>query len=204
MTLELLSTLAAVGTFIVIAATAIAAVIQLRHMRASNQLTAFMTITQNFDDPEFRKLLAYIRNDLHEKARDPEYARGILNSRAIDRVKYPEVIVAGFFEELGIFVKRRLVDAEVFLDAYATLITNNWKYLEPFIVLSRRLGGPALWENFEYLAVRATSWLERYPNGTLPKNFPRLPLSNEWLYGVDAEAERNSILPSRTRTSNTG
>ncbi|MBV8282486.1 MAG: hypothetical protein JO347_10555, partial [Candidatus Eremiobacteraeota bacterium] len=39
MSLELWSTIAAVGTFVVITATAIAAVIQLRHMRSSNQIT---------------------------------------------------------------------------------------------------------------------------------------------------------------------
>jgi len=66
MSLDLLSTLAAVGTFFVIAAMAAAAVIQLRHLRASNQLTAFMTITQNFDHASFRELPAYIQNDLAE------------------------------------------------------------------------------------------------------------------------------------------
>ena len=40
MSVELLSTLASVGTFIVIGATAIAAIIQLRHMRGSNQIIA--------------------------------------------------------------------------------------------------------------------------------------------------------------------
>jgi hypothetical protein len=38
MSLELLNVLAGLGTFVVIAASAIAAVVQLRHLRASNQL----------------------------------------------------------------------------------------------------------------------------------------------------------------------
>lgn len=62
MSLELISTLAAVGTFFVIAATAIAAVIHLRHLRASNQLTAFMTVTHRLDDAEFRGVLPAIPN----------------------------------------------------------------------------------------------------------------------------------------------
>jgi hypothetical protein len=36
MSLEIMSTAAAIGTFLVIAATAIAAVVQLRHLRAQN------------------------------------------------------------------------------------------------------------------------------------------------------------------------
>ena len=178
--LEVISTLAAVGTFFVIAATAVAAVIQLRHLRASNQLTAFMTITQTFDGAEFRKLLSYVRNDLAVRAQDPAYREELLAARGVDRVRFPEIIVAGFFEELGIFVKRGLVDMDVFLDAYATLIINNWRLLEPFIAITRNRSGKATWENFEYLVVMSNRWIERYPDGTLPKNFPRLPLSDKW------------------------
>lgn len=195
MSLELVSTLSAVGTFFVIAATAIAAVIQLRHLRASNQLTAFMTITQNFDDAEFRELLAYVRNDLAQKARDPEYREELLAARGVDRVRFPEVIVAGFFEQLGIFVKHGLVDKDVFLDAYASLIISNWKFLEPLIALTRKRAGRATWENFEYLVVIANRWIERYPDGTLPKDFPRLKLSDESIYASDIESERTSTSP---------
>ena len=40
MSLELANTLATLGTFVVIAATAIAAILQLRHARTSNQIAA--------------------------------------------------------------------------------------------------------------------------------------------------------------------
>jgi 23S rRNA G2069 N7-methylase RlmK/C1962 C5-methylase RlmI len=40
MTLEFLNTFASFGTFAVIAATAIAALVQLRHARSSNQIAA--------------------------------------------------------------------------------------------------------------------------------------------------------------------
>ena len=40
MSTELVNTFATLGTFVVIAATAIAAIVQLRHMRGSNQIVA--------------------------------------------------------------------------------------------------------------------------------------------------------------------
>jgi hypothetical protein len=40
MSLELLNTFATLGTFVVIAGTAIAAIVQLRHARSSNQIAA--------------------------------------------------------------------------------------------------------------------------------------------------------------------
>jgi hypothetical protein len=52
--LELWSTLAAVGTFVVIAATAIAAFVQLRHIRRSNQLAGLQSTLDMLLDPSVR------------------------------------------------------------------------------------------------------------------------------------------------------
>ena len=51
MTQETLNTVATVGTFIVIAATAIAAVVQLGHLRDQNQLTGLLTVLERVEDP---------------------------------------------------------------------------------------------------------------------------------------------------------
>lgn len=176
MSLELVNALAAVGTFVVIAASAIAAVVQLRHLRASNQLQTFMTITQEFESPEFQQRLSFVRNELPQKLRDPQFRAEYHHKHGADRIKHPEFAVSGFFEELGMFVKRGLIDRDVFLDNYSPLIVRYWNLLAPFIAISRRRSGKAAWENFEYVAVLSHAWLKRYPDGTLPGNFPRLPL----------------------------
>ena len=46
MSLELVNTLATCATFVVIAATAIAAIVQLRQLRASNQIVAFNELSR--------------------------------------------------------------------------------------------------------------------------------------------------------------
>ncbi|HEY7993029.1 MAG TPA: hypothetical protein VID24_02320 [Candidatus Eremiobacteraceae bacterium] len=50
MPLELVKIIAAILTTTVIAATAIAATVQLRHMRAGNQIAGFMTLRNMLDD----------------------------------------------------------------------------------------------------------------------------------------------------------
>jgi len=50
MPLELVKTIAAILTTTVIAATAIAVTVQLRHMRAGNQSAGFMTLRNMLDD----------------------------------------------------------------------------------------------------------------------------------------------------------
>lgn len=176
MGIEVLNAAAGVGTFVVITASAIAAVIQLRHLRASNHLQAFMTITHEFETPEFQARLAFVRNELPQKIADPQFRAEYYHERGADRAKHPEFAVSGFFEEVGMFVKRGLVDKAVFLDAYSPIIRRQWELLLPFIAISRARLGKSAWENFEYLAVLAYEWIERHPDGTLPKNFPRLPV----------------------------
>jgi hypothetical protein len=61
MSLEVVNTLATFGTFVVIAATAIAALVQLRHARSSNQIEALAEMRQEaasseIASPAFRTL----------------------------------------------------------------------------------------------------------------------------------------------------
>ncbi|MBV8172813.1 MAG: hypothetical protein JO219_12880, partial [Candidatus Eremiobacteraeota bacterium] len=51
MSLELWNTFATMGTFVVISATAIAALVQLRHARASYQITALAELNKAHDSP---------------------------------------------------------------------------------------------------------------------------------------------------------
>jgi len=60
MSQETLSTAAAIGTFVVIAATAIAAVAQLRHLRAANQVSAVRVLMGEYDGAELRDAFHFV------------------------------------------------------------------------------------------------------------------------------------------------
>lgn len=77
MSLELLNTLATLGTFLVIAATAIAALVQLRHARGSNQIAALNELREFAETPDFQAANIFIRTELTTKMQDPEFRRQI-------------------------------------------------------------------------------------------------------------------------------
>jgi hypothetical protein len=56
MNFEAWNTAAAVGTFVVIAASAIAALVQLRHLRTSNQLSGLVSVFEMLQDQGVRGL----------------------------------------------------------------------------------------------------------------------------------------------------
>ncbi len=65
---EILNTIAAIGTFLVIAATAIAAVVQLRHMRASNQLEGLLSVLARVEDANFNRWLTDTQRQLPDSS----------------------------------------------------------------------------------------------------------------------------------------
>ena len=84
MSLEQWSVLAWVGTFLVITATALAAFVQLRHLRWSNQLAGLQSTFDMLMDPMVRELVSYVRRDLTDRMKEDAF-RSTLLEIPIDR-----------------------------------------------------------------------------------------------------------------------
>jgi hypothetical protein len=69
MSLELVNTFATLGTFLVIAATAIAAIVPVRHMRGSNQIVALNELRETTETAGFRAAQLFPDRAVFEVAR---------------------------------------------------------------------------------------------------------------------------------------
>jgi hypothetical protein len=185
MTLELWNTFATMGTFIVIAATAIAALVQLRHARGSNQLAALAELQDTSRTAQFEAAEHVVRTELEGKLKDPEFRYQLCHRS----VRAPETrvflskinTVGNFYENMGLLVKSGLVDRDLALDTWAGQIPGNWERLSPFAVIIRRELGDSVWENFEYLTVLAQDWMTAHPDGAYPRGVRRIELNDSWL-----------------------
>ena len=178
--LEFWSTAASVGTFIVIAATAIAAVFQLRHMRSANQVAAIQTFAANYEGPELRDAFHFVRAELAERLQDPAFRRE-LRSGITDRMKHPELTICNFLDQWGFYYRNGVIDRESFLRINAALIVKFWERLEPVVALfADPQKGNVSFQEFEYLTVQARCWVERHPDGDYPKGALRIPLVDRW------------------------
>jgi len=70
--LEGLNTAAAVGTFLVIGATAIAALVQLRHMRVNNQIEGLLSVLARVEDEHFNTWVSQAQEDVPKLIADPD------------------------------------------------------------------------------------------------------------------------------------
>jgi hypothetical protein len=170
---EVWSTIFAGATFTVIGATAIAALIQLRHLRASNQLNALLTLMTLWQAPELQEHIRYLRGELQEKMKDPKFLADF-SKGTVSRAEHPELLVADFWEQVGAFMKYDLMDERSWLDVAAPQVCSAWDRIQPIVRTLRHVTGPATFENFEYAAVRGRLWLNRYPGGNYPAGTPRM------------------------------
>jgi hypothetical protein len=172
MSLEAWSTAAAIGTFLVIAATAITAVVQLRHIRRGNQLSGLLSAFSIQQEPSLRPLINYVRHDLRTKMSDPEFRKSLLEI-PIDRDKHPELYLCDIYQHVGSFVRSGLIDESVYLQTDWYNVKLYWDLLAD-VVQTVRINRPHLFENFEYLAARSSSWIDRHPDGDYPNNERRM------------------------------
>jgi uncharacterized protein DUF4760 len=180
MTLELTNSVAAIGTFCVIGATAIAAVVQLRHLRASNQLQGLLTVLARVEDARFNEWTDGAQRMIAERVPDPNYRRSIVDG-TVERENNQWLNLGNSYEWVGSLIRQGLIDENAFMDVYSARVLAAWWLLEEVTALRRRGGDPTLWENFEYLFVRAQLWEQRHASGTYPKNMPRAQIRDKWL-----------------------
>ncbi len=168
MTLELANTIASVASLVILATAAIAALGQLRHVRASNQIAALVECRQTLASPEFAQARQFLKRRLPEILRDPaNYAR--LTESPLDQELMPLNTIGNFLETLGVFVKYRIVDRRVACDVWGGVVVECWNNMAPALGIVRSVHGTDVWENFEYLAWLSRTWMDAHPNGTFPK-----------------------------------
>jgi hypothetical protein len=190
MSLELVNTLATFGTFFVIAGTAIAAIVQLRHARSSNQIEALAEISSERDNPDTRSAERFVLHGLSEKLIDPSFRYQLANPEAMTTETQSSLSdirrVGNFFENIGALVKNGLADKEMVLDIFAGQVLNNWEQLTPAIAIVRQSRqNNAIWENFEYLTVLSQDWRAAHANDNYPAGVRHIDLKYPW-----AEADK--------------
>jgi hypothetical protein len=189
MSAEWVTAIATLGTFLVIAASATAALIQLRHMRGSNQIAALTEFRETMESDKFQAAQAFVSFELPKRLKDP--VERVNATQLPPMGEYTAITtVANMFEALGGLVKSGVIDREVACDVVALIVVRNWDAMLPLTTYVRRkLQAPALWENFEYLALLSKRFIEAHPAGAYPRGEPRLPEDDSLIRALAGDSE---------------
>jgi len=180
MTPEVWTAVASVGTFIVIAATAIAAIVQLHHIRGSNQIVALNEFREAFESPEMVRARANL-GMLAERLKDPAVRRELESPVLPDWYQHMQ-FPCRLMETLGGYVKHGIVNADIVIDLWGAPIARFWDAMAPAIVIMRRTRGDALYENFEMLAALIKQYIAAHAGkvSLYPKNLVRIAPPDRW------------------------
>jgi hypothetical protein len=167
---------------VVVAASAFAALTQLRHMRGANQMTSMLKLRERVESHEFSESYRLALRFLSEDLEKPEMRRTILTAERLAVIPEfdPVFAVGSFFENCGGLVKNEIIDREIFCDLLSAIVIGAWKSYAPFIAHRRLVAGKALYDNFEYLAVVCADWVAAHPDGTYPAGVRRMELPVTW------------------------
>lgn len=177
---ELLTAFATVGSVLVIGASAAAALIQLRHMRASNELEAMLSLQRDFQSPPVQSALHYVQQQLPGHLQEEQFRDELAAIGFISVERHPELLACNWFTQMGTFLKHGLIGESTLMDLYARLVRYYWNALAPAIAIMRRKRGDGQYSEFEFLALRATVWLEEHEDGVFPRAMKRTPLGDPW------------------------
>lgn len=184
MSLELLNSFATMGTFLVITATALVAIVQLRQLRSSNMIAALYKVRETSESKELRDAQHFVFTELTEKMNDPAFRYQMLHRAARtneNRASIAKIIMVGnFWESVGTLVKTGLLDKDLVFEAWAGHVVDDWEKLVPATALWRRVRGASM-ENFEYLTVLSQDYEAAHLNGTYPAGTRRINLKDNWL-----------------------
>ena len=189
MTAEWLTAIASLATFIVIAASAVAAVVQLRHVRNSNQLVVFNDFRQQTESEPYRSALMFARTEFPQRCNDEAFRRELLSDDSPRWLMLRDL--CNLLDETGALVKNRMVDRNLACDLLYVPVVRTWDGLEPLIASRRAMAGYKIWEDFEYLVLLCRRFRERHPEGTYPRGEPRVPLPNPWPEAEEIAAKQD-------------
>lgn len=187
---EWVTAIATVFTALVIAASAIAALLQIRHLRRGNEIEIIQKWTETMESGEFSAARAFVVRELPRILSDPARIAA-LSWDPFPPELQPVRTVNNHFEAVGAFIKLRSIEERVACELWGLVVLECWRAVAPVVqVLREKYGTNALWENFEYLAVLADQWLAQHPHGTYPANTGRMEADRSLVIALETLQER--------------
>lgn len=145
-------------------------------MRANNQLEGLLSVLARVEDSNFNRWVTAAQRQLPDLLADPEYRQSVIDGTFDRDVAW--LNLGNSYDWVGSLVKNKLIPIDAFLDVYSYRVIQAWKVIEPILSLVRPQAGDSMWENFEYLYVKAEDWEKAYgAHGTYPKHVRRVKIA---------------------------
>jgi hypothetical protein len=159
--------IASTASAFIVAATALAAFLQLRHYRNANDIAVYLRVIDQMDSPEMMQA----RRRAATATSDPDYQRRLSNPAAHPDESTDLGPLLRFLEHLSVLVVKGGVAESLILAEYAEVFSGLWDLLRPGIIARREAFGPYTGRAFEHLAMRSRRYIE---SGAMQREYDAL------------------------------
>jgi hypothetical protein len=188
--IELLAAIAQVFTALVIAATAIAALVQLQHMRGGNQIATMARFETLDASPIMEDSKRFIVEELAERMKDPAFRQTLSGASFVGDARQLLPVI-NMYEQMGNYVRHGYIDKDFVLDSYATSILGVWSRINAVLPYVRRSQGADSATSLEYLAALSEQYLSSVGAHIYPRGTPRMPLDTTF-FDADMRSGRDT------------
>jgi hypothetical protein len=139
---------------------------QLRESRRAAQFDGTQRMVDRMLDLDFNAAVRFVIDELPSRLGDDRYRTELATTRGwnLDPKGHPELVVLTRLEELGIYLRHRLLLGDAVLDFTAELIMLSWEHLTDVVTLMRTSHrNPNVWSNAEFLYERAQHHRSKKP-----------------------------------------
>jgi hypothetical protein len=159
--------IASTASAFIVAAAALAAFLQLRHYRNTNDIVVYLRLIDQMDSPD----MIEARKRAVAVASDPNY-----QARLSDPTAFPEESayigpLLRFLEHLSVLIVKGGVAESLILAEYAEVFSALWDLLRAGIIARRVAFGPYTGRAFEHLAMRSRRYIE---SGAMQREYDAL------------------------------
>ncbi len=163
--------IASLVSAIIVALTALAAFLQLRHFRNANDIVVYLRLIDHMDSAAVMKARRQITVVAARFASDPEF-RQQLTDPAFLSEDYNDVgMLLRFLEHISVLVTKGGVAEGLVLAEYADTFVDVWEQLLPIIKQRRIAFGPHTGRAFEHLAMRSKQYID---SGAMDRDYASL------------------------------
>jgi hypothetical protein len=152
--------IASVASALVVGVTALAAFLQIRHVRYANELSVYMRLFDRLDTPNTLEAFRSIDALAARIRTDPEFRRRMAYERAVPEFDAVASLLQ-FFEHLSTLVALGNMSERLVLAEYAENIVDTWDRLSEAVYLRRISFSPNTYAAYEHLAMRARDYIAK-------------------------------------------
>jgi hypothetical protein len=139
-----ISAIGSLGAAVVLLVAAIAAIVQLRHLRLANQMGSYLELMRQLSTPEMVAAREYVESCNFD---DPEAVRQAFAGGLDNRI----LVVGSFFQTACRLINFGILDRELFAPI-VMVVPGIWRVLRPIAYEMRaRTHGNPRWADIEYL-----------------------------------------------------